>query len=1044
MTLNHRRSLLLIIISLSFQSAHSKSDTSSSSSSLAEEWQILTKHNFSSQIRLNPYLILFVTVPWSGESRSLMKELVIVTRKKEEFRTLKLMVVHKNLEKMLADGLGATGDINVICYRHSLPYKYQGALRVQNILSSVRYLMSLLPEEIPLKSLPTAEDLTTFLESTDKALLVLEFCGWTPKLTAKLMTNGSENAFGVPGKGLFGKSDDTSSAVRKKNQGMMENGKITCDVDDQFSGNFGLGEFAPLNESDFLEAEKLSSSNGASCSFEEFQLFESSLYNFTTTVREFFLPPERLKFGHVSERSLFSSLGIGDTGSWSMVLYTTGCPSCAKVFRRGSDLKRIIKIDASPVMELKGDEYGFDPGLPSDRPSALLFIDRSSDSLKISRKSKESLTVFRELASHNHIPFKKKAQNVVKPQKPFMEGHASRTVHRHPKLELSTSSQKVTVLEDKITIMAFEDGKQITINDVASNLQGNSLQEVLEYVLQHKKQRKLSSLAKDVGFQLLSDDIDITMSETAVQSDAKMAELPKKDLMGSSADFKKDQVSDVSDDEKIPIDQSAQFFFVDGQFRLLETLTSALKIPSLVIIDPISHQHYVYPTEADFSNSSLSGFLHMFLNGSLLPYERSKSIIIDSKETPHPPFVNQDFHEADPIPRVSAPTFMELVVGNHSGSVSAENAWKKDVLVLFTSSWCGFCLRTELVVREIYRAFKGYDNIVRGQSRNEQSLKRNDGLNNTTLKLPIIYMMDCTENDCRSLLKSSTKRDIYPSLLLYPSERKESISYDGEISVSSIIKFIADQGGDSQWLYKERGKLWSEAEHGVDDKSYKNASEHVIHSDVSLSKESNEIQLEGRTQTHTLGIKDKTELHIPYDSSESRHEILPGSILVATEKLLHVYPFAKSKILVVKVNHSTEFQGGHGAVGWYGGCVVVLVSPCSGLSSLCSCWPVMGSKELAHDLIKYENVKELENKGVFGLRWCLYRRIEWCGVLLSRDIYPSLLLYPSERKESISYDGEISVSSIIKFIADQGGDSQWLYKERENDIWQIFSEEQRV
>ncbi|GKE91453.1 hypothetical protein Tco_1572548, partial [Tanacetum coccineum] len=194
----------------------------------------------------------------------------------------------------------------------------------------------------------------------------------------------------------------------------------------------------------------------------------------------------------------------------------------------------------------------------------------------------------------------------------------------------------------------------------------------------------------------------------------------------------------------------------------------------------------------------------MFLNGSLLPYERSKSIITDSKETPHPPFVNQDFHEAYPIPRVSAPTFMELVVGNHSGSFSAENAWKKDVLVLFTSSWCGFCLRTELVVREIYRAFKGYDNIVRGQSRNEQSSKRNDGLNNTTLKLPIIYMMDCTENDCRSLLKSSTKRDIYPSLLLYPSERKESISYDGEISVSSIIKFIADQGGDSQWLYKER------------------------------------------------------------------------------------------------------------------------------------------------------------------------------------------------------------------------------------------------
>lgn len=127
-----------------------------------------------------------------------MKELAhTVTKKKEEFRTLKLMLLHRNHDKMLADALGATMEINIICYRYSLPYKYQGTLRVQNILSSVHYLMSLLPEEAPLKPLPTAEDLTTFLKSTDKALLVLEFCGWTPELMAKVMNNGSENAFGI-------------------------------------------------------------------------------------------------------------------------------------------------------------------------------------------------------------------------------------------------------------------------------------------------------------------------------------------------------------------------------------------------------------------------------------------------------------------------------------------------------------------------------------------------------------------------------------------------------------------------------------------------------------------------------------------------------------------------------------------------------------------------------------------------------------------------------------------------------------------------------
>nr|XP_043607043.1 uncharacterized protein LOC122579027 [Erigeron canadensis] len=930
--------LIIIFLIQSVGSTSSKKET--------VEWQMLTKHNFSSQVRLNPHILVIVTVPWSGECRSLMKELThMVTKNKEEFRTLKLMFLHKNHDKMLADALGATMEINIICYRHSLPYKYQGILRVQSILSSVRYLMSLLPEELPLKSLQTVEDLTTFLKSTDKALLVLEFCGWTPKLMAKVMNNVSEIAFGVsPGTGLYGEHDEIHSVDEKKNQG-MENKKITCDVNDQFSGLPVLGEFTPLNRSAFLEAEKVSSIDEASCSFEEFQLFESSLYNITSFVREFFLPPERLKFGLVSERSLISSLGVGDTGSWLMMLYSSGCPSCAKVFRGGSDLKRIIEMNASPAMELKGDENGFDIGLPADRPSVLLFIDRSSDSLKIRRKSMDSLTVLRELALPNHVPSKMTTQNIV---------GSHRTISRPPKLELSISSQKATALSDKITIMAMKEGDRITIDDVASNLQGSSLQEVLTYVLQQKKQRKLSSLAKDLGFQLLSDDLDITMSETEPQS--------IKGSIGSGNDFDKDQIShgndivngehdtlskhtkvesSVEDDDLISVDTSAQFsvktedhyreefvasfeydnvekgsifncsfFFVDGQYRLLEALTGTLKIPSLVIVDPLSHQHYVYPEEANFGYSSLSGYLQLFFNGSLLPYRRSKSVVFDSKETPRPPFVNQDFHEVDSIPRVSALTFMELVVGNRSGSY-AENAWKKDVLVLFTSSWCGFCLRTELVVREIYRAFKGYGNMVKSQFRNEQSSSRNDGINNTNLKLPMIYTIDCVESDCSSLLKSSTKRDFYPSLLLYPAERKEAISYDRDISAFNIIKFIADQGGNSHWIYQEQGVLWSEPEHGVwNEKQFEVTSEPLTDEDVLLSKENNEILLKDRTQTQKLEIKsNQVKPNTPRDFSGSGHKILPGSILAATQKLQNVYPFSRSKILMVKVNESIGFEG---------------------------------------------------------------------------------------------------------------------------------------
>ncbi|KAK2973915.1 hypothetical protein RJ640_019430, partial [Escallonia rubra] len=132
--------------------------------------------------------------PGSGESRTLMEELSQrITEKQEKFVTLKLMVVYSNNDRMLADALGAAGRLTIFYYHHFLSYKYQGRLRVQNILSSVHYLMSLLPEEIPLKSVNSPEDLRMFLNSTDKALLLLDHCGWTSRLLTQSKKNGSEN-----------------------------------------------------------------------------------------------------------------------------------------------------------------------------------------------------------------------------------------------------------------------------------------------------------------------------------------------------------------------------------------------------------------------------------------------------------------------------------------------------------------------------------------------------------------------------------------------------------------------------------------------------------------------------------------------------------------------------------------------------------------------------------------------------------------------------------------------------------------------------------
>lgn len=95
---------------------------------------------------------------------------------------LNLMVVYRNSEKLLTDAIGANEGIKFVYYQRSMPFKYQGKLRARDILSSVRYIMSLKHELAPFEILHTKEDVETFMESTDKSVLLYESCGWFNRL----------------------------------------------------------------------------------------------------------------------------------------------------------------------------------------------------------------------------------------------------------------------------------------------------------------------------------------------------------------------------------------------------------------------------------------------------------------------------------------------------------------------------------------------------------------------------------------------------------------------------------------------------------------------------------------------------------------------------------------------------------------------------------------------------------------------------------------------------------------------------------------------
>ncbi|KAH6815330.1 hypothetical protein C2S51_020150 [Perilla frutescens var. frutescens] len=922
------------------------------------QWQILTKLNYSTQIRLHPRLLVLVTVPWSGESRSLMKGLAhAVSNDEMGLGTLKLMVLYKNVEGVLADALGAADGITVFYYHNSLSYKYWGRLRVQNILLSVHYVVSLSPDKQPLKSLSTAEELREFLHSSDKAVLLFEFCGWTPRLVAMNESmSGSDQGKGFGGANLNMEDNGTLVGEEKDNRKGMQDDMLSCGSDNGLCGTSWLNQFSTANNSLVKEVENLTVRAGESCSLFELKQYEMFFQKFIGVAREFFLPPEKYRYAVVHERSLLPLLNVEEPISGLVTVHFSGCPSCYQALKEVDDLRTVLQSQPSPVSELEDDPHGAEAALPAKRPSMLLFIDRSSNSKEIRRESQEALNAFRELAKHTQMPNQIRGQAITRPDKTLETNLASsRSTHKHPGLQRFASSEK-NVLKDKMSIMIVNEGQQVTLENLDPNLQGMSVHEILTYALKKKAELKLSSLAKDVGFQLLSKDFDIKVAEsrqshsedqsnvvsgeTPVEDGHEGADIDKQHIPADGSNRWRDVVPNPPDVENIMLEgkedgrnslsfaepehsddslsitsDSAQgwsvgetvhsgmeeneqltnfngsFFFFDGQFRLLETLTGGLKVPSVVIVDPISEKHYVLDEQSALSYSSLSLSVNDFLAGKLHPYLQSSSIVPSPRSAQRPPFVNQGFHETDSIPLVTTHTFSELVLGNKSDPRDSASPWGRNVLVLFSNSWCGFCQRMEFVVREVYRAVKGYAYMKTNSSRKEKLVLMAEHVLDELLKLPLIYMMDCTRNDCGFIIRP-IQREVYPLLLLFPAERKnDTVSYEGDAVVSDIIKFLAAHGSHVMDLIRNQGFLHEQ--NSVKD----NLPTRSLHHEVLL-----------KDLVQKVAAKYKINAQLP-STLQEKPQLSPGCLLSATEKLLDVHPFDESKILIVKVDERSGFRG---------------------------------------------------------------------------------------------------------------------------------------
>ncbi|KAJ0974347.1 hypothetical protein J5N97_016312 [Dioscorea zingiberensis] len=780
----------------------------------------------------------------------------------------------------------------------------------------------------------------------------------------------------------------------------------------------------------------------------KFQRFESFFTKFTTTAREYFLPPERQRYGLVTETSLLPFLGVSDPETWFAMLQFPLCPNCSKMIREIDDLHAVLQMHDSVVTELDVDGQNSQLAFPADRPSIILFVDRSSSSSEIEGASKSALESLKQFARDCHLSMR--ANNNSKASLVHV---ISGTWHKNTRDLSSQIKSKVSPLnklvkiKDDMTIMIMNEGENTSLDDISSQAQGSQFYDVLAELLHRRepavktKETKISLLAKEVGFQLLSDDFEVqvvdklpsntehtqldkitkndasslmdqtskhprqsteqssNLSGSIAMNDGETPELfytetdlqqnqeaaPSRESSTSitgkehrteqegsesfthSADnsfhviHKSPLVEEYTDNEYVDNsvfslskvsstgfaenlvhessemvsaeeDSSAHvkgsaemvrsgeqhvlhqsflgsFCFSDGNHQFLGAMTASSKIPSLIILDPILQQHYVLSEKENITYSSISDFIGQFLNGSLTPYQKSESHLAISRQTPRPPFVNLDFHEADSIPRLTANTFCELVVGlehcatkSKMPSSNTENtrpAYNVDVLVLFSTSWCGFCQRMELIVREVYRSLKGFSILLKNESLRRNSMNIQEKNEGALIGLPFIYLLDCTLNDCGSFLIPLGKEERYPTLLLFPAGNKEAISYEGYLSVGSIIEFLISHGTNSHHLNKHEGLLWTHRP-----KSGKNS--HIVGDAPSpLEDNFNEIIInDPASRDNEYSAVSHMSDNLSYD-----HHVFPGSVLTATDKLLNSFPFNNSTILIVTADKDQGFQG---------------------------------------------------------------------------------------------------------------------------------------
>jgi hypothetical protein len=139
---------------------------------------------------------------------------------------------------------------------------------------------------------------------------------------------------------------------------VVEDEELSFGGGGQLTGSTWKGGFTIANQSVSDQIKIPTDESRKLCTVQKFQQFESFYARLTSLSREYFLPPEIVRFGLITDKSSLPSPDVvneSNSETWFLSVHYVGCTTCSVIAKEGDDLRSLLQshhnLDVKEVSE---------------------------------------------------------------------------------------------------------------------------------------------------------------------------------------------------------------------------------------------------------------------------------------------------------------------------------------------------------------------------------------------------------------------------------------------------------------------------------------------------------------------------------------------------------------------------------------------------------------------------------------------------------------------------------------------------------------------